>query len=74
MIDQATIDAIRDAAVPAQNLLIDGTWRQAQDGATQTVSSPINGEPLTTIAAGTAEDVDHAVAAARAAFSKGAWS
>ncbi|MEO1795825.1 MAG: aldehyde dehydrogenase family protein [Pseudomonadota bacterium] len=74
MIDQATIDAIRDAAVPPQNLLIDGTWRQARGGATQTVSSPINGEPLTTIAAGTAEDVDHAVAAARAAFSKGAWS
>ena len=38
------------------------------------VVSPIDGNPLTTCARGTAEDVDAAVSAARRAFNDGRWS
>ncbi|MEL7107559.1 MAG: aldehyde dehydrogenase family protein [Pseudomonadota bacterium] len=74
MLDQATIDALRIEDVPPQKLFIDGTWVAAQTGKTKDVTSPIDGSTITTIASGMAEDVDRAVAAARAAFAGGAWS
>jgi acyl-CoA reductase-like NAD-dependent aldehyde dehydrogenase len=49
-------------------LFIAGQWREAADGGRLDVLDPSTGRTVTTVAAGTAEDVDAAVTAARAAF------
>jgi phenylacetaldehyde dehydrogenase len=49
-------------------LLIDGTMRPAAGGERFDVVNPVDAAVLTTAAAGTAEDIDAAVAAARAAL------
>ncbi|MFV0490690.1 MAG: aldehyde dehydrogenase family protein [Pseudorhodobacter sp.] len=74
MLDQSAIDALRTTPIPPRSLLIGGEWRAASDGGTRDVISPIDGQLLTTIAEGTADDIDAAVAAARAAFEDGRWS
>lgn len=74
MLDQAVIDTLRNVEIPAQSLLINGQWRPAADGGTREVTSPIDGRRLTTIAEGTAADVDAAAAAAQRAFEDGRWS
>ena len=74
MLDQTRIDALRDAPVPPATHLIDGEPRNASDGATMEVISPLDGQVLTTIPAGTKSDVDDAVTAARRAFDDGRWS
>jgi 4-(gamma-glutamylamino)butanal dehydrogenase len=71
---QEQIDAFRGIAIPPQELFIGGTLTPAASGATLDVMSPIDGRKLTTIADGTAEDVDKAVKAARRAFESGVWS
>jgi 4-(gamma-glutamylamino)butanal dehydrogenase len=71
---QDKIDHLRTLPVPPQALFISGRWQTAASGATMDVVSPIDGSRLTTIADAGAADVDLAVAAARAAFDKGAWS
>lgn len=53
-------------------LYINGEWVDASDGATLDVYCPANGEKLSVIADGTAEDVDRAVKAAWKAFES--WS
>jgi aldehyde dehydrogenase (NAD+) len=50
---------------PAYAQIIGGEDRQARDGAVLDVLSPVDGQAFATIAAGTAEDIDAAVAAAR---------
>lgn len=74
MLDQTAIDALRNTAISPRSLLIGGDWRPASDGGQREVVSPIDGSVLTTIAEGTASDVDAAVTAARAAFEDGRWS
>ncbi|MDO7840791.1 aldehyde dehydrogenase family protein [Sphingomonas immobilis] len=54
-------------------LYIDGAWVTSDGNETITVDDPSTGEPLTTIAAASAADVDRAVAAARRAFRAGPW-
>lgn len=54
--------------------LIDGRLRSMTGDEHFTKESPIDGAPLAELAAGTAEDVDAAVASARAAFEDGRWS
>jgi aldehyde dehydrogenase (NAD+)/betaine-aldehyde dehydrogenase len=54
-------------------LLIDGAFRDADDGATFATGNPATGEELTTVARATAADVDAAVTAARGALD-GAWA
>lgn len=54
--------------------LIGNRWVAAASGRSMPVLSPIDGEVFTEIAEGEANDVDAAVAAARAAFDGGAWS
>ncbi|UVC08009.1 aldehyde dehydrogenase [Rhizobium sp. TH2] len=71
---QDKIDHLRTLPIPAQSLFIGGAWQASRNGATMEVISPIDGTVLTTIADAGADDVDLAVAAARAAFEKGAWS
>lgn len=50
------------------DLYIDGGWRRSTGVETISVENPATGEQLATIPAGTPEDVDAAVAAARRAF------
>ncbi|WP_071672684.1 aldehyde dehydrogenase family protein [Nioella nitratireducens] len=74
MLDQGRIDALRAEPVAAQGHLIDGAVVAASDGQVMDTTSPIDGQGLTTLARGTTEDMDRAVAAARAAFADGRWS
>lgn len=55
-----------------KQLLIGGEWRDASDGAVQPVINPATEEVIAEVAAATRDDVDAAVAAARAAFN-GPW-
>ena len=50
-----------------QRLWIGGTWTDGRSSRTFTSSSPSTGEPVATLREGTPEDIDDAVAAARAA-------
>ncbi len=69
MNDQASS---RPAPLARHSHLIGGRDRPASDGGVLDVTSPIDGAIFAQIAAGTAEDVDAAVLAAREAF-EGAW-
>lgn len=71
---QAQIDLLRSAAIPAQQLFIGGRPAQAIGEARLDVVSPIDGQVLTTIADGDAADIDLAVKRARQAFEQGSWS
>jgi betaine-aldehyde dehydrogenase len=53
--------------------LVGGTWRTGSDGKSFDVISPFTNEPITSIAAASAKDVDDAVRAARKAFDEGPW-
>ena len=57
----------------AKRMLIDGKWLEAASGKTFRHADPATGEVLAHVAEGGAEDIDRAVAAARAAFN-GPWS
>ena len=59
--------------VSATKLLINGKWVEAASGKTFATINPATGEPIARVAEADAADVDKAVAAARAAFDKGAW-
>lgn len=69
---QAEIDRLAALPVPPGRLLIDGAW--VEGVGRMEVTSPIDGKPLTTIAAAGAEDVARATATARRAFDDGRWS
>lgn len=56
-----------------QGLFIGGKWQPATSGKMIDVVAPADGQVFTRIAAGGAEDVDAAVAAARHAVEQGAW-
>ena len=53
---------------------IDGRYVDAASGATFDTVNPATGKLLARVASGDTEDVDRAVAAARAAFRKGVWA
>jgi acyl-CoA reductase-like NAD-dependent aldehyde dehydrogenase len=55
-------------------LFIDGKFVDAKKKGRFTTTNPATGEALAEMSAGTAEDVDLAVAAARSAFRAGVWS
>jgi gamma-glutamyl-gamma-aminobutyraldehyde dehydrogenase len=55
-------------------LFIDGRFVDAAQGGRFTTINPATGEPLAEMSAGTADDIDRAVAAARRAFKSGVWS
>jgi len=74
MVTQTEIDTLRDKPLEPRKLLINGRFRGAEDGSTLSVTSPIDGSKLTTIATASQRDVDHAVAAARKSFDDGGWS
>ena len=55
-------------------LFIDGRFVEAAKGGRFATINPSNGETLAEMSAGTAEDIDRAVMAARRAFKSGCWS
>src|SRR5579864_8503607 len=57
-----------------RRLLIGGKWVEASSGKTFATLNPATGEVLAQVAEGDREDIDRAVAAARAAFDGGPWS
>ncbi|WP_439889250.1 aldehyde dehydrogenase family protein [Pseudomonas sp. MBLB4123] len=57
----------------AQKMFIGGQWCEASDGGSAEVIEPSTEGLLTRIPMGTGEDLDRAVAAARAQFDGGAW-
>jgi len=57
----------------ARPMLINGKWVNAASGKTFPTYNPSTGEVLAHVAEADKEDVDRAVAAARAAFDKGPW-
>ena len=63
----------RKVIAPGQ-LLIDGKWRDAADGATAPTFDPTTEEVITTAAKASAQDADAAVDAAHRAFEDGPWS
>ncbi|WP_431908656.1 aldehyde dehydrogenase family protein [Amycolatopsis thermoflava] len=62
-----------DTGVSRHQLLIDGKWVDAVDGATIATYDPSTGRKLADLAAAGPRDVDLAVAAARRAFDDGPW-
>src|SRR5277367_6101767 len=56
-----------------RKMLINGKWVEAASGKTFPTYNPATGEVLAHVAEGDKEDIDRAVAAARAAFEKGPW-
>lgn len=54
-------------------LLIDGEWTEGRRGNRFATVDPATGQTIIEVAEATAEDVDAAVAAARAALKRGAW-
>lgn len=54
-------------------LFINGEWSPSQNGEVFKVTSPATGELIANVSKATKEDVDRAVAAARAAFENEAW-
>ncbi|MFQ3459490.1 aldehyde dehydrogenase [Bradyrhizobium sp. UFLA01-814] len=71
---QAQIDRLRAAVIPAQQLFIGGRPAPAISEARLDVVSPIDGRLLTSIADGDVADVDAAVRHARQAVEQGSWS
>ncbi|MBO9468223.1 aldehyde dehydrogenase [Tropicibacter sp. R15_0] len=72
--DQTKIDVLRAQPLSAFTHLIDGKQVPASDGGTMDVISPIDGQVITTMAAGTAADMEAAIASARAAYEDGRWA
>ncbi|MEY1556688.1 aldehyde dehydrogenase family protein [Yoonia sp. R2331] len=71
MLDLNEIKILRSVEVSDQSNLIDGRHQTTDDRIT--VTSPIDGAPITTIPATQVRDVDAAVIAARAAYADGRW-
>jgi aldehyde dehydrogenase (NAD+) len=61
------------APLSPKGVFIDNRWRPAASGRTLPMIAPAEGVAFAAIAAGGKEDVDLAVASARAAFDEGAW-
>jgi aldehyde dehydrogenase (NAD+) len=61
-------------SIPKGQLLIDGEWRDARDGATMPTIDPTTEEVTTTVAKAAPVDADEAVQAAARAFESGPWS
>jgi aldehyde dehydrogenase (NAD+) len=55
-------------------MLIDGSWRNAADGATFASINPFDGQAWATVPTATTADIDDAVTAARRAFDDGPWA
>ncbi|WP_175652769.1 aldehyde dehydrogenase [Pseudomonas sp. Marseille-P9899] len=66
--------AIAAGLMPRNQAFIDGEFRDAIGGRTFITTNPATGKPLAEVAACDVQDVNVAVAAAKAAFEDGRWS
>ena len=66
--------AARTFVAKRKQLFIGGSWQDANSGLTLAVIDPAYALEVDRIPAGSAEDIDRAVSAARAAFEGAAWS
>lgn len=69
----AAVGSRCNSSVNPGQLFIEGKFSSSSSGETLDVVSPIDGKLLTTISAGTEEDVDCAVRSGRRAFSERRW-
>src|ERR1700685_1824008 len=69
----APSSSVREFLVKKPRLLINGEWVEARSGKTLAVFDPATGKEIGRVAEAGLEDVDRAVAAARAAFESGPW-
>jgi phenylacetaldehyde dehydrogenase len=69
----APSNSVREFLVKKPRLLINGQWVEARSGKTLAVFDPATGKEIGRVAEAGSEDVDRAVAAARAAFEAGPW-
>jgi phenylacetaldehyde dehydrogenase len=67
-------DSVSRYIAKSRQMLINGKWVDAASGKTFPTYNPATGEVLANIAEGDKEDINRAVAAARAAFDTGPWS
>ena len=65
--------AVRRKAISSGQLLINGMWKDARDGATLNTSDPTTEEVITQVAKGSPADAEDAVNAAFRAFEDGPW-
>ena len=68
------LPGVRGFLSGSRKFLIGGQWVDAAAGETFETIDPANGQVLTEVPRGRAEDVDRAVRAARAAFDGGPWA
>jgi len=71
---EASVTTVRPPRVRRTQLLIDGRWCDAADGATFETCHPATEEKIADVAQAGPADVDRAVKAARKAFETGDWS
>src|SRR5580698_1552790 len=69
----APSSSVREFLIKKPRLLINGEWVEARSGKTFAVFDPATGKEIGRVAEAGSEDVDRAVAAARAAFEAGPW-
>ena len=74
MLTNTDYSALAETLTYPSKSLINGEWVAARSGATFETKNPANGKVLATLPACTSEDVDTAVASARAVFEAGDWS
>ncbi len=67
-------DNVTQYVTKPRKMLINGKWVESASGKTFPTYNPATADVLAQIAEGDAEDINRAVAAARAAFDKGPWS
>jgi len=67
-------DKVSRYVAKTQKMLINGKWVAAASGKTFDTYNPATGEVLSRVAEGDREDINRAVAAARAAFDSGPWT
>ncbi len=67
-------DSVSRYVAKTRQMFINGKWVDAASGKTFPTYNPATGEVLANVAEGDKEDINRAVAAARAAFDTGPWS
>jgi phenylacetaldehyde dehydrogenase len=67
-------DNVSRFVAKTRQMLINGKWADAASGKTFPTYNPATGDVLANVAEGDKEDINRAVAAARAAFDSGPWS
>ncbi len=67
-------DSVSSYVAKTRQMLINGKWVGAASGKTFPTYNPATGDVLANVAEGDKEDINRAVAAARAAFDTGPWS